>query len=146
MSSVHETALRLLARREHSAYELMQKLKQRGFENEAIHAEVLRCQHLGLQSDTRFAESLCRARIRQGYGPRRIQQALQAAQVDMTVIDAVLMSDPEQWIVHAREVWLKKYKIIEAESYALLQKQKQFLFYRGFSSETITMMLREHDN
>ncbi len=140
MSSVFESAMRLLARREHGARELTNKLVLKGFSREDVQEALIECQRLGLQSDVRFIENLSRARIRQGYGPLRIRRELQHLQVDIELVDDALRQEQDNWLSYAMSAWEKKYKKEEALSYASLQKQKQFLLYRGFTTDTIAMI------
>ncbi len=136
-------ALRLLVRREHGAHELATKLQQKGHIALEIQEAIVACQQLGLQSDARFAENVCRARIRQGYGPVKIRHELQNLQVDRELVDSVLAKEQDNWLAHAIDVRNKKYKEQGEVPYAALQKQKQFLLYRGFSMDTITLVFRE---
>ena len=55
--AIRKKAMDLLARREHSAQELRQKLKTRDYEQELIDAAVLGLQQDRLQCDHRFAET-----------------------------------------------------------------------------------------
>ena len=135
--------MRLLARREHGAHELVNKLAAKGYLEPDIQNALLECQRHGLQSDSRFVDNLCRTRIRQGYGPIRIRHELQNLQVDGALISAALQQEQENWLVYAVEVWKKKYKEPVDLSYTALQKQKQFLLYRGFSTDTITMIFKD---
>ena len=142
MTKAFVSAVRLLARREHGAHELAQKLLQKKHPENEVQAAVNECQRLDLQSDVRFVGSLCRTRIRQGHGPVRIRQDLQQVRVDPELIHQVLDDERDNWVSYAREVWMKKYGAQTEESFAATQKQKQFLFYRGFSAETINEMFR----
>ena len=134
--------MRLLARREHGAHELTTKLATKGYLEVAIQEALVKCQHLGLQSDSRFVDSVCRTRIRQGYGPIRIRHELQNLQINSELIDAALQQEQENCLAYAVDVWKKKYKEQVEFSYTALQKQKQFLLYRGFSTDTITMVFK----
>ena len=140
MSEALAGAVRLLARREHGAHELSTKLARKGHLDSAIQDAVRECQRLGLQSDSRFVENVCRTRIRQGYGPLRIRRELQCLQIDAELVDAALRSEQDNWLSYAIDVWKKKYKEDGEVSYIDLQKQKQFLLYRGFSMDTIAMV------
>lgn len=141
MSDAFACAVRLLTRREHGARELADKLKRKGYLLADIEASILECQRLGLQSDSRFVESLCRTRVRQGYGPLRIRQELQHLQVDGELIEDVLQQEQDNWLTYATDVWKKKYKV-QTTSYTDLQKQKQFLMYRGFPMDIIAKVFR----
>ena len=134
--------MRLLARREHGAHELANKLAMKGYLDIEIQDALSECQRLGLQSDSRFVDNVCRTRIRQGYGPIRIRQELQNLHIDSELIDAVLQQEQDNWLDYAVSVWKKKYKEQGELSYTTLQKQKQFLLYRGFSSDIITMVFK----
>ncbi len=136
-TDAYHSAIRLLTRREHGAYELAQKLAQKGYSLAAINEAIAECQRLDLQSDSRFAASLCRARIRQGYGPLRIRQELQNLRIEREIVEGLLRAEEEQWVVYAKDVRNKKYKENNKLSYIDQQKQKQFLSYRGFAADTI---------
>ncbi len=145
MNEAYASAVRLLTRREHGALELANKLATKGYSNTDVQDALLDCQRLGLQSDSRFVENVCRTRIRQGYGPQRIRQELQSLQIDVELIDAQLQQEQDNWLVHAIGVWKKKYKEQSELSYLALQKQKKFLLYRGFSTDTIAKVFSNND-
>ena len=140
MSEAYVSAVAMLARREHSAAELVHKLTLKGYLVDEIEQVLAECQRLELQSDARFAESVCRARIRQGYGPERIRQELKNKHIDCELVDHVLMVEHDNWVSYAIDVWRKKYKQHGDVSYLDMQKQKQFLRYRGFSMHTISLV------
>ncbi|MDP3705493.1 MAG: recombination regulator RecX [Legionellaceae bacterium] len=140
MSKAYVSAVAMLARREHGAAELMQKLALKGYLVDEIQNVLTECQRLELQSDERFVESVCRARIRQGYGPERIRQELKNKHIDRELVDKVLMAESDNWVSYATDVWRKKYKQHGEASYLDRQKQKQFLLYRGFSMPTISLV------
>ena len=143
MSNAFSCAIRLLARREHGAYELTTKLLKKGYLNQDVQDALLECRRLGLQSDDRFVENVVRTRIRQGYGPTRIRRELQELQIDGGLINNALRHEQDNWLSHAFAVWQKKYKDEGELSYHAVQKQKQFLLYRGFSTDTINTLFKE---
>jgi regulatory protein len=142
MNKALHCAVSLLARREHSLAELTDKLVRKGYAQEEIKDALAVCQRQGLQSDVRYAESLCRARIRQGYGPVRIRQELQSKNIARELIEAVLTLEHEDWCDHAKAVWEKKYNNAKDASFSEKQKQRQFLLYRGFSADLIAKIVR----
>lgn len=141
MNKALHCAVGLLARREHSLAELADKLAQKGYDDAEIQEALTLCQRQGLQSDARYADSLCRVRMRQGYGPMRIRQELKTKNVAREHIEEVLSLDSHQWLEHAMQVWEKKYGLSSNASFAEKQKQRQFLLYRGFSMETIAKVV-----
>lgn len=140
MTKAFDCAMRLLVRREHGMRELINKLSGKGYDRADCEDAVSECQRLGYQSDERFAELFCSARIRQGYGPLRISQELQSKQIDRDLIDTVLGQQQGQWEARAFAAWQKKYKGTESPDYTERKKHQQFLMYRGFSADTIANM------
>ena len=100
--ALREKALRLLARREHSAWELRQKLRAKAGapapaadgeddeEDESARAQrgralldalLAELVEIGAQSDSRFTEQICRLRYRTGRGPRKLRAELRGHQI-----------------------------------------------------------------
>jgi len=143
MSNAFNTACRCLAIREHGARELLDKLQQKGYNNAESMAALQQCQRLGLQSDSRFVEGFCHARIRQGYGPHRIMRDLHKVNIPKELIVDVFLQQRPDWLQCAKDVLLKKYRHLANYSYHDMQKQKQFLRYRGFAVDTISQVFKE---
>ncbi|GGI79445.1 recombination regulator RecX [Legionella impletisoli] len=143
MSQAYACAVRLLARREHGAHELFQKLAQKGFTSIEADAAVAECQRLGFQCDERFAESVCRNRVRQGYGPLRIEQELKQLRIDGDVIQQILSQEQHSWLFHAKAAREKRFQDGENLTGDAIQKQKRFLLYRGFPSDVIHQLFKQ---
>ncbi len=81
----------LLSRRDHSTCELLQKLRQKGFDAEAAQEAADRMQELGYLDDRRFAETYA-AELAQskGFGIRRIATELFRKGIARDIIDEVL--------------------------------------------------------
>lgn len=135
------TAIRLLARREHGEAELLDKLIKKGYALADAREALAECQRLDLQSDARYASSFCRLRMRQGYGPLRIRQELQQKKLDSDLIEQVLAEVKEHWFPHALEVWHKKGA--SPLDFIEQQKRQRFLLYRGFPADIIALVIRE---
>lgn len=141
-------AMNLLARREHSALELRDKLQRRFGEQSPV-AERLDEALAGLardnlQSDERFAEAFVTMRQRQGKGPMRIYQELRHKGVSDALIAAYLDPvDEDTWRELAREVLHKRFGSEPAETLRERAKQQRFLQYRGFSHEQIRSAMEE---
>ncbi len=134
-NEVKTALIGFLARREHGAFELTQKLVAKGYEAHLVQSVLLDCQALGLQSDSRFAASFCRTRVAQGYGPLRILYELQQKKIDLALIHQTL--DEIDWMASALLVWQKKNSKHPPQSWQEMQKHKQFMMYRGFTKATI---------
>ncbi len=129
-------AMDLLARREHSQFELARKLRMKGFAEDDIPGTLASLMKSGLLSDQRFAEQYCRARTRRGFGPRRIEQALRERGVSEELIALTLGDISNQdWKELAQCTWVKKFAGKKPEDYLSWAKQKRFLQYRGFEDE-----------
>ena len=129
-------AMNLLAQREHSYQELVQKLAKREFSPEDITATLDLLQEQRLLSDTRFSEMYVRHRAQKGYGPLRIVQELQQRGVSQELIaQALLQFEKSDWREMARCAHQKRFGDTGAGDYKALGAQMRFLLYRGFSSE-----------
>src|SRR4051812_45925376 len=102
-------AIKLLARREHSARDLTRKLKARGVGADEAAAAVASVATDGWQSDERFAEMLVRSRVNQGYGPQRIEAELRVAGLPSDQVRAALDNAGVDWNEHARDAHAKKF-------------------------------------
>ncbi len=145
MTEAKNSALRLLARREHGAKELSDKLKRKGFLAQEVQDALDSCQQLNYQSDARFVEMVVRSRINQGYGPLRIKQELKQKGIDETLIEHELQQEHDNWLEYALAVWQKKYKEHAPLSVQERQKQQRFLLYRGFDMTIISQVMK-HNN
>ena len=130
-------AMSLLARREHSRFELQQKLSNRFSDcSELIQQVSQQLADEALQCDRRFADAFVAMRIRKGQGPIRIEKELAQRSVSAEIIAQALQAYDSQWPELAYSVWKKKYGMTKAR----LQdraKQSRFMLYRGFSMEHI---------
>ncbi len=142
MNKAYNYALSLLSKREYSAMELENKLLQKGFDSDTIALSVAKLKDLNLQSDERYVEMICNARIRQGYGPLRIKQELSCKNIDSYLIEDILIKEQDNWVEYALAVWRKKYKGQEEYSGKEIQKQKSFLYSRGFTVDTIAKVFK----
>lgn len=122
--------LRLLARREHSGFELGRKLRQRGFTHVAEAVDRLRAD--GLLSDARFAASMVRHRLAQGYGDLRIRFELSQHALSEETVDSALRSLDVDWVVQALAQARRKARRCP-ENGEERQRLLHFLVQRGFA-------------
>lgn len=130
--AVHDTAVRLLARRDHSRFELASKLTQRGFEAAEVEIEVERLSAAGLLDDGRFAELFVEQRMRRGDGPVKIRAALTERGVAGSLIDTALEPMAEEWPECARAVLHKRFGDSHAGDRREQARRVRFLQGRGF--------------
>ena len=140
-ATIYNKSLDLLSRREHSVFELIQKLKKRYDSNILINDVIIRLQESNLLDDQRFAEAYIKVRARKGFGPRRIDAELQQRKVSEAIINQEL-SMIENWNELALLAFKKKFSNFQKDTKEIL-KAKSFLQNRGFSFEQIEFCIQE---
>ena len=138
-------ALKLLARREHSARELRRKLTARGISTDDAASAVAHATAEGWQDDARYAGMLVRTRIAGGYGPVRIQAELHVSGVPAEQIRAALDQADVDWGALAAAVHAKKFGPVPKSS-ADRAKQYRYLQGRGFNSSQIGAALKGEEH
>ncbi len=141
-SSIRNKAMDLLARREHSAQELRQKLKTRDYDADAIDEVLQALKEDRLQSDERFAESYVNHRFNAGVGPLKIRYELRQKGVADALVDEFLEPLSDQWDELMIRQRIKKYGASIPHDYAERMKQARFLQNRGFSPESVMRLFR----
>ena len=138
---LRRAAMDLLARREHSRAELVDKLRRR-FEVDAelIEPVLDQLRADNLQSDERFTEAYVRYRRSRGVGPLLIRQELRARKVDPELLESHLDISSEQWLETLGEVIDRKRRP-GADSLAERQKLYRFCLSRGFTTSQINTCL-----
>lgn len=144
---VFNTAIRLLARRDHSEYELIQKLKQRGFETDVIARVISECARLNYLNDERTAEVFIRQFKRKGYGKKRIQielnrKGLKGKRITDILYKSVSESDERE---AAKRVLKKNKKKFEGENDPLKRRDKiyRLLYTKGISEGIINDLVQK---
>lgn len=106
---LRRAAMDFLARREHSFFELQQKLRRRfpDCEPDLLDQVISGLRNEGLQSDARFAESWIRYRRSKGFGYLHIRQDLESRAIASDVIEEYLCPD-DDWAGIAAELVVRK--------------------------------------
>lgn len=156
---IRRAAMDLLARREHSFQELIQKLSrklaikniqaQQSLAENAFQALIYRQVKIladeNLQSDDRFIESFINGRKAKGQGPLRIRRDLLQKGLAAQKVDLFLDEQAEQWFELADHVYRKKYTDKNSDNYQEKSRRSRFLIYRGFSSEQVQAVIGNSD-
>ncbi|MGZ8193780.1 MAG: regulatory protein RecX [Methylosarcina sp.] len=137
---IRETCLRLLARREHSRKELLDKLVIKGFNKDEVLAVIDELALQGWQNDLRYAESYARYRIQKGYGPIRIAYELRQNGIDAVNLEDIVQKAAGSWMDLLEQVYIKKYKHDTPMDRNEWAKRSRFLLHRGFSIEMISAL------
>jgi regulatory protein len=139
--SALDSAFRMLARRDHTGREMAIKLRQKGFDRDAIEAALSRCRELGYLDDVKTALAIAGHLAASGYGPRWIRQFLGQKGLDDATIAKALAGcgDEETQVLSARRMLGKKKSRLDREADPLKRRQVayRFLAGRGFSSTVI---------
>ena len=137
---IKESCLRLLARREHSQKELLNKLLVKGLDKDDILAVIDELAQQGWQSDSRYAESYTRHRIQKGYGPIFIAYELRKNGIDAVNFEDIMQKMADSWMELLEQVYIKKYGhdlLLDRNEWA---KRSRFLMQRGFSGTMISAL------
>ena len=140
LKQIKESGLRLLARREHSQKELLNKLLLRGFGKDEILAVIDEFALQGWQSDSRYAESYARSRIQKGYGPAWISYEFKKNGIEAVDLEDLVCKTAGSWLELLEQVYTKKYGHdlrIDRNEWA---KRSRFLMQRGFSGTMISAL------
>jgi regulatory protein len=131
------SAVRLLARREHSVAELRRKLIGRGYPGPAIDSIIARLEAKKLVADDRFVSSFVHHHAMRGQGPIRIRAQLRQQRIPDEVIAAELDRSGLDWLSLATQVLKRKFGARRVSTPAERAKRMRFLQYRGFSTDQI---------
>jgi regulatory protein len=134
---INYSITRLLAMREHSEYNLLKKLLDKGFDVGLCEQQIEQFKKKNIQSDSRFADSLIRGRARKGQGEVRIRAELNEHKISADTYLPIFAELEIDWFELAQRVLAKKYKTPALDDWKEKQKRQRFLQYRGFSMEQI---------
>jgi regulatory protein len=140
------TAVRILANRDHSKYELKQKLRQRGFTNKDIDAVMVECERFNYINDRRTAHVYISQLKRKCFGKRYIQQALKKKRLSGAAIEKIFSENypGADEYEHAGRLLEKKMKTFGRETDPKKRSEKiyRFLYSRGFSAAVIRALVK----
>jgi len=137
--SLRGRALGYLARREHSRAELEAKLRRHAAPEDDIDALLEDFVQRGWLSERRLVDQVVSAPQR--FGAARLLHDLRRRGVDEALIGEAARPLREGELASATAVWQRKFGELPADVPARL-KQVRFLRSRGFSSATISRILR----
>jgi regulatory protein len=130
-----ERALRLLARREHSRFELGRKLARHARSLDEINAVLAELESRRYLSEERFAEGLIH-RYAAKYGDAFIRHSLRQHQLPEALIADASASLRQSEEARARALWERRFTSVSTDPRERL-RQMRFLADRGFSHDLI---------
>lgn len=139
--AIRGRAVKLLARREHAAAELVDKLVTKGFDRDASATVVEDLAAENLQSETRYAEAMVADRARRGVGPNRIRADLAAAGCDTEAAEHALAGADVDWAELAMAAREKRFGTSLPRDFRERARQSRFLQRRGFDGEAVKNVL-----
>jgi len=129
--------VRLLARREHAAGELADKLTWRGFDRDAVDDALERLATDGWQSDERFAAQFVGERAGKGEGPVKIRAALTERGIATSVADDALTAYDGTWLDRACAVCRRRFGDQPPGDWRERGKRARYLQQRGFPPDIV---------
>ena len=135
-TELKQAALGLLALRDHTRQELIQKLSPKAENPGELLAVIDDMTQLGYQSDSRFTAAFLHSRS-QRFGPNRLKQELHHKGIKATDSTEALASLDKDWCAQALAVLQKKYTDLDAHDLKQKAKAYRFLASRGFTAEHI---------
>ncbi|WP_258240643.1 regulatory protein RecX [Pseudidiomarina homiensis] len=136
-----EVVVRLLGRREHSALELKQKLRQRGFSNAVIEQALAKAQEHGWQSDQRYTEIWLRQALLGGNGWLKIKAQAATKGIDEELLQSTLAKENPDWRELCYERLCKKFGEQPPQTPKERDKIMRHLLNRGFRFDEIKAAL-----
>lgn len=145
MSKIYQTAIKLLARREHSIQELNHKLKAKKFNPDEIKIVLDFLEQKKLVSDERFGEVYVRSRSQKGFGKMRIEAELKERGLPSSLIKTIL---EKYFVADIRKVYEKKFGTFNFEQFKQLEmkekaKRMRYLQNKGFSQQDIHQLFNK---
>lgn len=137
--SPKEAAIDILARRDHSIYEMRMKLKKKGVSQGDIEEVIVWLQQKRLLDDRKFAQTKAESIMRtKAVGPQYIYNKLREARIDSVSIEYVVenLCSREEWDTRAKKA-VEQWKKIHPKHAGDRVRIMRFLVSRGFTSREV---------
>jgi regulatory protein len=145
---LHETALRMLARRALSIGELTERLERKGFPAAAVARELRALERVGLVDDEKLAAALCEGALRRGHGRRAVYATLRRRRLPRATAETMAATLDEEALQDALRVSLRRavgkypgWRRLPGER----RKVIRYLLTRGFTASSVRDVLAAHD-
>lgn len=143
-SKSNNCALHFLSYRQRTEKEIVDKLKEKGFEDKVIDNTLIYLKNYGLIDDMEFAKSFMKDKINLNkQGPKRIKYELYKKGISQEIINEVLTEDDNEYnrALELAKRKLSSYK--KDDKNAIYRKLGGFLQRKGYSYDCIHSVLRE---
>jgi len=138
--NVYNYALSVLSRQAKSEKQLIDKLKEKGYDNQFIDNAIIKLKQQKYIDDERYSEMLINSKINVSkYGKRRIKEALYEKGIDRETIDEKIEQlTEEDELKRAYSLGSKKLKTLkEEDTRKLFIKLSNYLINKGFEYGTV---------
>ena len=139
------SALRFLARRDHSRREIYQKLIKKGIQSGCIEEVLDDLKKSGYQNDERFAEQYIQSRVNAGDGPFKIKISLRAKGICDSLALAVIDKLDIDWFERAKILRNKRFSDVPPKNVTETSKQIRYLKSKGFYQDHIRALVSYTD-
>ncbi len=147
LTRAQNTAYRYLSLRQRSRDEVLEKLRQKAFDDSVISAVLAALERLGYVNDREFARQWAAARVRvRGFGRRRIEQELRSKGISRDIIGetlARLFEDASEKEIAMREAEKKLRSLTWLEPEVRRRRLAGHLERKGFPPDIIFDVLRQ---
>jgi regulatory protein len=142
---IEQQALIYLQNREYTPFLLQRKLQQKGFSIELIKPILQRLIEKDWLSEIRFTEGWLTRRLRQGYGPMRIEMELhQQGVTETTIADQLAQISQTHWLASLAKARQRKFPTAPIDTTQTLQQTK-YLYSRGFTRDLIKTFFQSYN-
>lgn len=145
---LRRAAMDYLARREHSLYELQQKLitKFPDTDSSILSCVLNKLKTENLQSDDRFAEAYVRYRKTRGFGSQHIRADLLSRKVGEELVNQYVFDDDSDWLDITKKQVEKKLRRHESLQFGskIHRRLLRFLKSRGFTPSNIQIAVKSY--
>lgn len=144
--AIREACFRYLSRRDHSSFELKQKVAKKGYKMSDIEQVIQNLSHSGYLDDKSFAAKFIEEKTELNqWGPKKIRSHLFKKGIDRTIIKNVLTEKTDnlqqQQICVDLVMKRRRHFLREEDAYKRKQKIYRYLAGRGFSGSVIKKSL-----
>ena len=137
-----ETAVRLLARRDHTERQMIEKLRRREFSDEQINETIISLKDRGYLDDARLGQLTLEKMVEdKRYGSRGISNKLKELGLAQITENTIRQHYPEEaeWDV-AVKLLKRKFPVWDGSTFS---RMARFLTNRGFASPIISKLSQE---
>ncbi|MGI2259137.1 regulatory protein RecX [Shewanella sp. GXUN23E] len=139
-----QTALAMLARRDHSRAELKAKLLAKGFDSVDADMAMDYCESMGYLDDDRYAQMLLQSHISRGHGPAKVKQAFMQKGIPAELSNTVMNHCDCDWYQLARDKAQRKFGAAGKLEHKEKARRVRYLMGQGFNYDQVAHAL-EYD-